>query len=90
MLEPITPGQFRTTPKRCIDLPALIAWLVEAQLRSSNESPNNLSSFLNHPVFFPFQFAPLSSGELQRHNPRLDVMQQGLREDVVLLRHNIG
>lgn len=41
--------------------------------------------FSGSPIFFPFTLADLSAQQFSRFNPRLEAIQQGLNQDVLML-----
>jgi hypothetical protein len=87
LLKPLRAGMYVAETPLLIESAPLIGWLMEAHLRSSEHPSAPLSALLTHPAFFPFQLRSLSTGELLRANPRLDAIQQGLHEELIVLAH---
>ena len=86
IIESTGPGRSVVKAIIPVDDTRLVSWLVEAQLRSLEPSSGRLLSLLGHPVMFPFRFCSVTTGELSRANPRLDSVQQGLGDELIVLR----
>jgi len=82
-------GTYIICPPRQVTNPALIAWVAEAYLRANQVDSVAPSSVLTNPLFFPFALADLSAQQLSRHNPRLEAIQQGLNQDVLVLQSTV-
>lgn len=78
-------GAYVVCPPRQVTDPALIAWLAEAYLRAHHADSVAPSTILGSPIFFPFTLADLSAQQFSRFNPRLEAVQQGLNQDVLML-----
>ena len=61
------------------------AWLAEAMLRSGPQVRGSASP-LRHPTLFPYRLPHLAASQLATHSCRLDVLRQGLDEEVLILR----
>jgi len=79
-------GVYIICPPRQITNPTLIAWLAEAYLRANQADSVAPSTILTSPVFFPFTLADISAQQLSRYNSRLEAVQQGLNQDVIVLQ----
>lgn len=82
-------GTYVICPPCAITDPTLMAWLAEAYLRATHVEAVTASSILSSPLLFPFAFADLSAQQLSRHNPRLEALQQGLNQDVLMLQATV-
>lgn len=85
LLRPVGSGEFVAEPPLMIEAASIIGWLTEAQLRSGVQTAASLGALLTNPALFPFHLRSLSSGELLRANSRLDSVQQGLHEEMIVL-----
>ena len=63
------------------------AWLAEATL-SSRPHAGGSASILRRPTLFPYRLPHLAASQLAAHSCRLDVLRQGLDEDVLTLRRS--
>ena len=86
VLDRVGTGHYLPAPATTIDSVPLVAWLLEADLRSSNQNSCELASLYGHPVLFPFALRRVGASELGHANPRLDIVRQGLSEEIVQLR----
>jgi len=64
----------------------LTAWLTEAFLHASANDSVPLKDLANSPGLFPFRIETVSAGSIRTVSQRLDVLRQGLDEDVVMLK----
>jgi hypothetical protein len=64
----------------------LAAWLVEALLHANLGGPIALAELLYSPSLFPFQFGVVSANSLVLASDRLDVLQHGLDQQMIMLR----
>ena len=69
-----------------IEDPGLIAWLVEATLRSRLRGSGATRDLLDSPNIFPFRLARISADHVASLSPRLDILRHGLNDDLVMLR----
>jgi uncharacterized protein (DUF1684 family) len=67
-----------------IEMTALKAWLVEAQLLSNGAGAIPLRTALEGPTLFPFKIGHIAAKELE-NNQRLTVFRHALDEDMVAL-----
>ena len=65
--------------------PRLIAWLVEASLRSRVHRAAAIKDLLESPSIFPFQLAHISAEQVASLSSRLDILRHGLDDDLVML-----
>lgn len=70
--------------------PALTAWLLESCLRSGAARSAAMTDLLDSPSLFPFALPRLSAAQAAAASPRLDAMQRGLDDDLLMLRENGG
>lgn len=70
-----------------IDNIRLIAWLVEASLQTRESSSASLKDLLDNPSLFPFRIKPVSDVSILASSSSLDLLQQGLDDNLVLLRN---
>jgi len=68
-----------------IDNPELISFLIEAVLHGNSDAKRNIKALLQAPELFPFNLAPVSLDKLRR-SERLEIVQHGLDDNLVLLR----
>ena len=69
-----------------VEEPGLIAWLTEAALHSRATDSALLKEVLGSPTLFPLRLATIPAQSLGAPSPRLDILRQGLDEDVVVLQ----
>ncbi len=60
--------------------------LVESALLAIPEGKGTLSSLLNHPAFFPFEFPALNADYVYHHSDRIEVIRHSLNEDLLKLK----
>ena len=61
------------------------AWLAEAMLRSRPHAGGS-ASLLRHPGLFPYRLPHLAASQVAARSCRLEVLRQGLDEEVLMLR----
>ena len=72
--------------KHCsIEEPRLIAWMMEASLRSRLSGSAAAKDLLDSPNIFPFRLAHISAAQVASLSPRLDILRHGLDDDLVML-----
>jgi len=82
-------GVYYPGPGLLVNEPQLVAWMIEAFLRSRSNGIMSLKELLNHPGFFPFRFSVISiEGSLMK-NPRIEVSRQSLDEIFVGLKVSV-
>ena len=64
----------------------MIAWLAEAFLHTRDNSSAPLKDLVDSPSFFPFRIRPIRAESLLAVSPRIEVLRQGLDDDLVMLR----
>jgi hypothetical protein len=64
----------------------LTAWLTEAFLHASANDSVPLRDLVNSPGLFPFRIEFVSAESIRTVSQRLDVLRQGLDDDVVMLK----
>jgi len=67
----------------------LIAWLVEASLHAHPNGSVTLRTVLDSTSLFPFHLTYVSANQLLMACGRLDVLQHGLDQDLIMLRTNL-
>jgi len=80
------PGTYRAGITLTIEEPHVIAWLIEASLCALGSRLASLKDLLEGSGLFPFHIKPILAEDLVRASPRLDIIRQGLDEDLVALR----
>ena len=81
-------GTYVPAPAKRIDDPSIGTWLLEAALFASETDSTDFKGLVHSPALFPFHLARVSSESLRRSG-RLDVVQHGMQEEMVLLRRPI-
>jgi len=66
--------------------PRLVAWLVEASLHARVNGSAAIKDLLDSPSMFPFRLAHISAEKVVFLSPFLDLLRQGLDDDLVMLR----
>lgn len=69
-----------------IEDPRLVAWLLEASLWARGSDSAMLKDLYDSPSLFPFQLKQLRAENLQAASSGLDIIRQGLDDDLVILR----
>ena len=78
-------GVYAQGEQYSVEDPKLIAWLVEASLRSRVHRAAAIKDLLDSPSIFPFQLAHISAEQVASLSPRLDILRHGLDDDLVML-----
>ena len=78
-------GVYAQGERYSVEEPRLIAWLVEASLRSRVHRAAAIKDLLDSPSIFPFQSAHISAEQVASLSPRLDILRHGLDDDLVML-----
>lgn len=87
ILESRKPGQYVGRARIPVDDPETISWLVEAHLHSSETSSGAFDAIVKSPAFFPFETPSISTAALRRSG-RLDIIQHGLDENLIMLSNS--
>jgi hypothetical protein len=66
--------------------PKLIAWLIEASLHTRSNGSAGIRDLTESPSFFPFRFLLLPSTAWISASPRLELLNHGLDENLVMLK----
>ena len=61
-------------------------WMIEAQLHAIPEGRANLSALQNDLALFPFTIPYISGNTIVRNNERIDLMQNGFSDEMVMLK----
>lgn len=69
-----------------LEEPRLIAWLVEAALKTRPNGSAPLKDLIDSPGLFPFRIRSFHSESLIAASTRLDILRHGLNEELVMLR----
>jgi hypothetical protein len=81
-------GIYQATPTLSVNDTRLAEWLIEASLIASGSASSTLRAITQNPALFPFTTESINIRGLESHN-RLEIMRQGLDEDVVMLRGGV-
>ena len=81
-----TQGIYVKGPSLDLGDPNLIAWLAEASLHACTDRFVAAKDILESPSMFPFHLAHISAENIVSHSQRLDVLRQGLDDDLLTLR----
>lgn len=84
--ETTTPGAYEPAPARPIRNPRLAAWLAEAVLRSRSVPSAAPRELLGGPRLFPLRTGFVSGAELASLSSRLECVQLGFDEELLMLR----
>ena len=79
-------GVYAQGERYSVEEPRLIAWLVEASLRSRVHGAAAIKDLLDSPSIFPFQLAHISAEQVASLSSRLDILRHGLDDDLVMLQ----
>ena len=79
-------GVYAQGEQYSVEEPRLIAWMVEASLRSRMHGAAAIRDILDSPSIFPFQLAHISAEQVASLSLRLDVLRHGLDDDLVMLQ----
>ena len=69
-----------------VDEPQLIAWLLRASLHAKGNGSAPLKDLMDGPSLFPFFLAPIRAEKLAAETAEIDVLRQGMDEDLILLK----
>ena len=69
-----------------VDDPRLISWLIEASLHARSNGSAPLKDVIESPSLFPFLLKPIQADSLLAVSANLDILRQGLDDDLVMLR----
>ena len=83
-------GVYSASPSLIVDDPRLIAWLVEAFLRSRAEGSFPLKDLLDSPSLFPFRIKPMHAESVVASSTRLDILRHGLDDNLVMLKEQVA
>ncbi len=67
----------------------LTGWLVEAALISSGNNLASLKAIIHSPSIFPFKIILSSSRVIEKYNDRLEVLYNGLEDEIVAIQKMI-
>jgi len=76
-------GVYSMAPQTVVTDEKVVAWLIEAALRSCGSNSAPLKVLTTSPMIFPFQIGVLHASNL---TGRVELYRQGLDEDVLILR----
>ena len=69
-----------------IDDPQLIVWLIRASLHAKGSGSAPLKELMDSPSLFPFFLEPIRADKLAAETVEIDVLRQGMDEDLILLK----
>ena len=78
-------GIYQATATLSVNDTELAQWLIEASLIASGSASSTLKGITKNPALFPFATESISIKGLESHG-RLELLRQGLDEDVIMLR----
>ena len=78
-------GVYHQGEQYSVEEPRLIAWIVEASLRSRSNGSAATRDLLDSPSIFPFRLAHISAEQVGSLSPCLDILRHGLDDDLVML-----
>ena len=82
-------GIYQATPTLFVNDTKLAQWLIEASLIASGSASSTLRAITQNPALFPFTTESINIRVLETHN-RLELLRQGLDEDVIMLRGGVA
>jgi hypothetical protein len=82
-------GIYQATPTLSVNDIRLAEWLIEASLIASGSASGTLRVITQNPALFPFSTESINIRGLESHS-RLEILRQGLDEDVIMLRGGIA
>ena len=82
-------GIYQATPTMFVNDTRLIEWLIEASLIASGSASGTLRAIIQNPALFPFTTESINIRGLESQS-RLELVRQGLDEDVVMLRGGVA
>jgi len=78
-------GIYRKGEQFSLDNPRLVAFMVEALLRSTPNGTATMKDLLNSPSLFPFRMPHFSAEKIASFSPRLEVFRHGLDEEFLMV-----
>lgn len=81
-----TPGCYRKSNPIFISSEEIRRWIIEAQLHAILEGRANLSALQADLALFPFIIPHISGIMITRNNERVDLMQNGLSDELLMLK----
>ncbi len=78
-------GIYKKGEQFSLDNPRLVAFMVEALLRSTPNGTAPLKDLLNRPSLFPFRLPHFSAEKIASLSPRLEVLRHGLDEELLMV-----
>lgn len=82
-------GIYQATPTLFVNGTKLAGWLIEASLIASGSASSTLRAITQNPALFPFTTESINIRGLESHG-RLELLRQGLDEDVIMLRGGVA
>ncbi len=82
-------GIYQATSTITINDIKLAEWLIEASLSASGSASSTLKAITQNPALFPFATESINFRGLESHS-RLELLRQGLDEDVIMLRGGVA
>ena len=79
-------GVYAQGEQRQIEDAKVAAWLAEAMLHGQSSGTAGLTRLLHHPSLFPYRLPHLAASQLAANSTGLEVLRQGLDEEVLMLR----
>lgn len=83
-------GVYGQGDQHSVEDPKLIAWMVEASLRTRVNGSAAIRDLLDSPSIFPFRLAHISAEHVASLSPRLNILRHSLDDDLVMLRAGEG
>jgi len=80
-----TKGVYQAAPARQLREAGQVTWLLEATMRATGSNSASLAALFRSPALFPFELASIGAGVI-RGTPRLELVRQGLDQEVMMLR----
>jgi len=81
-------GIYQATATLSVNDAKLAQWLIEASLIASGSASSTLRAITQNPALFPFTTESINIKRLETHG-RLELLRQGLDEDVIMLRSGV-
>jgi len=82
-------GIYQATATLSVNDTELAQWLIEASLMASGSASSTLKAITQNPALFPFTTESIKIRVLETHG-RLELLRQGLDEDVIMLRSRVA
>jgi len=82
-------GIYQATATISVNDAKLAEWLIEASLIASGSASSTLRAISQNPAIFPFTTESINIRGLESHS-RLELLRQGLDEDVIMLRGGVA